>query len=158
MSLDGLLGKDISFAANVVKRRHLATFLVHGLLGATLAGCAHSPGLFGLSPDSAPDVKAEAVTERAEARWQALIKGDLPAAYSYLSPGSRQAVSLETYKRKHRVGFYRAVKIRTASCQAEVCTVQLSLTYDTKDIKGVVTPITEKWLIEQGQVWFVELP
>ena len=157
MTLDGLFGKDVSFAANVVKRRHLATFLVHGLLGATLAGCAHSP-VTGLSPDSAPDVKVAAVTARAEARWQTLIKGDLDAAYTYLSPGSRQLISLENYKRKHRVGFYRAVKIRTATCQAEVCTVQLSLTYDTKDIKGIVTPITEKWLIEQGQVWFVELP
>ena len=34
--------------------------------------------------------------------------------------------------------------------------VNLSVTYDYKSFKGITTPLTEKWIITQGQAWFVE--
>ena len=37
---------------------------------------------------------------RAQARWDAVIKGDLEAAYAYISPGSRQVYSFERFKAK----------------------------------------------------------
>ena len=47
-------------------------------------------------------MKQEVVTARANARWQALLRGDLTAAYEYLSPGSKAAMSLDFYKGKHK--------------------------------------------------------
>jgi len=124
-----------------------------------VAACA---GMGGVSKDSPPDVKAAVVKERAQARWQALIKGDLDAAYTYLSPGSKAATPIEAYKRQVRPGLWRAVKVDSAECEAELCNVKLQLTYDVprgpmspKAMPGIETPISERWVIENGSAWFV---
>jgi hypothetical protein len=51
---------------------------------------------------------------------------------------------------------YRSVKIDDVKCEGEACIVKLSLTYDFKRHKGVTTPLTENWIISQGQAWFVD--
>ena len=51
---------------------------------------------------------------------------------------------------------YREIKVNSVDCQAAACTVKLTLRYDFKRYKGVETPLTERWLIEDGQAWFVE--
>jgi len=56
------------------------------------AGCATMGG--GLTKDTPAEVKAAAVKERSNARWAALIKGDADGAYTYLSPGTRELISL----------------------------------------------------------------
>ncbi len=93
---------------------------------------------------------------RALERWDALIKGDLDAAYNYLSPASRETMPLDVYKAKHKTGMYRAVKVDAVDCEAEVCTVTLSLTFDYKRTKGIQMPLVEKWLIADGKAWFVD--
>jgi hypothetical protein len=65
-----------------------------GLAVFAMAGCA---GLGGLTKDSPPKEKQAVVTERANARWAALIKGDIDTAYAYSSPASRKAVSIESF-------------------------------------------------------------
>src|SRR6266404_510262 len=124
-----------------------------------IAACA---GMGGVNKDSPPDVKAAVVKERSEARWQALIKGDLDTAYAYLSPGSKAATSIEAYRRQIRPGMWRAVKVDSVECEGELCSVKLQLTYDIprgpmspKAIAGVETPIAERWVIENGSAWFV---
>jgi len=96
--------------------------------------------------------------KRADSRWRALIASDLTAAYGFLTPAARSAMTLEQYKSKHRVGFYRMAQIDGATCDVEVCTVRLRLTYDTRAIKGMVTPVVEKWVLAEGQAWIVEAP
>jgi len=118
-----------------------------------LAGCA---GLGGLSADTPAQAKRDAVAARAQERWNALIKGDLAAAYAYLSPASRATMPLDVYKAKHKVGLYRAAKVDNVDCDADTCTVRLLVTYDYKKFKGVGTPLVEKWVITQGQAWFVD--
>ena len=117
-----------------------------------LGGCA---GFGGLSAESSAEAKRDAVAARAQARWDALIKGDLTAAYAYLSPASKATMPLDLYKAKHKVGLYRGVKINDVTCDSDSCTVKLVLTYDYKKFKGVVTPLVENWIITQGQAWFV---
>src|SRR5437764_14500977 len=57
------------------------------VLGATLlAGCA----TFGAKPE-------EAVKARAQARWDALLKGDAKVAYEYFSPGSKAVLDFPSY-------------------------------------------------------------
>jgi hypothetical protein len=139
----------------VAKRRHLPIGGGVLLLGA-LAGCATGLGGSGLSADTAAEVKRDAVAARAKARWDALIRLDLEGAYAYLSPASRETMPLDLYKAKHKVGMYRAVKVENVRCEADSCTVSLSLTYDHKSFKGITTPLVEKWIISQGQAWFVD--
>jgi hypothetical protein len=109
----------------------------------------------GLSKDTSPEIKRAAVTERVNARWTAMIKGDRDAAYTYLSPASREVVSLATFKARTRSGRFREAKIESVECEPELCKVQLTLTYDHRVMKGVMTPLTETWVLDQGQIWYV---
>lgn len=142
--------------ATVAKRRQYVRGAIAALGMLALAGCATVGGPGGLSKDSPPDVKREAVAARAQGRWEALIKADVPAAYAYLSPAERATTPLDIYKAKRKVGLYRAVKVDSVDCEGAVCTVKLTLRYDYKRFKGVQTPLVEHWVIEDGQAWLVE--
>ena len=130
----------------------------HWLCGAIVAlaatGCATAPW-GGFTADSSQEKKSAAVRERAEARWQALIKDDIATAYGYLSPTTRDVVSLDQYKGKVARGTFRNVKIESIECEAELCKVRLRLTFDRPRMKGMVTPLEENWIIERGQFWYV---
>src|SRR4051812_4416987 len=126
--------------------------LIAALMG---AGCATPVG--SLAKDSPPATKEAAVTERANARWQALIKRDYSGAYAYFSPSSRETTSLSNFQARIEAIDYRSVTIDKVECEAEVCTVKLTLPsdYPPGKIKGVVTALNESWIIDQGQAWFV---
>ena len=137
---------------SVAKRRQSVSAL---LLVAVLvvAGCA---SMGGLSADTPAEVKQNAVGARAKARWDALIKADIASAYGYLSPATRATVPLDVYKAKHKLGLYRSAKVDKVECQGEACTVHLTVVYDYKQFKGVTTPLSERWIITQGQAWLAE--
>lgn len=126
------------------------------------AGCAATGG--GLSKDSPKEVKAAAVKERSSARWDALIKGDKDAAYAYLSPGTRELVSLDQYKGRVQTGNFRSVQVDGVDCDVETCKVKLTLTYDytasrgMTNMKGISTYLEETWVLDKGQAWFVWRP
>jgi hypothetical protein len=132
-----------------------------GWLAAAIAiavcGCAAGTGV-GLTKDSPPDVKRTVVAERINARWDALLKGDLDRAYSFLSPASKDAYPLQVYKAKVKPGMWRSVKIEGIECEGQICKAALSLTYDHRLMKGVTTPLTEIWTIDNGNAWFVYQP
>ena len=136
----------------VAKRRQFRAPATALLAVLALAGCA---GMARLSADSSPEAKREAVAARAEARWQALIKGDLDAAYQYLSPGSKATIPLDVYKATHKVGLYRAAKVDKVNCDGAACEVTLTIRYDAKGFKNVDTLLTEQWVIEGGQAWIL---
>jgi hypothetical protein len=142
----------------VAKRRHCGVVPMVVAAG-LLAGCA---GVGVLTTDAPTEVKRDAVATRAKARWERLIAGDLDDAYAYMSPASRATMPLDVYKAKHKVGMYRSVKVDDVNCEVDTCTVKLSVTYDYAGIRGsrkpvtVTTPFTEKWIISQGQAWFVD--
>jgi hypothetical protein len=121
------------------------------LAAVAMWGCA---SLSGSSPAAE---KEAAVKANAQARWDALIKRDYPAAYAYFSPGSRDTYPLAGYEEKMKaaVVIYRAAKVDKVECEAEVCKVTLTLTYDHEKFKGVQTPLVESWIIDQGKAWFV---
>jgi len=123
--------------------------LVVIVAGLAVAACA------AISVDSAPEAKQKFVADRAEARWQALMKGDVDAAYAFLSPASKTATPLASYAKAIKPGMWRQAKVDKVNCEAEVCKVQLSVTYDNRMMKGITTPIWESWVIEQGSAWYV---
>jgi hypothetical protein len=131
-----------------------ALFAAGAVATMALGGCAGIAG-FGISKDSDPTAKQKVVAQRAEARWQSLIKGDLDAAYAYLSEGSKATTPLDVYKAKIRPGLWRQAKVEKVECEAEVCKVQMQITLDHKLMKGIETPLNESWIIEKGSAWYV---
>ncbi len=104
----------------------------------------------------------EIVSERAKARWDALIRGDLQAAYDYLSPGYRQSTPFERYRRKIRgVGLWRKARVERVECDgAEVCKVlvlvdvHLVVPRSGEPIEST-NPVYERWIYSEGQWWYV---
>ncbi len=123
-------------------------WLVLGVM-ALLAGCAS------IGVGSSPEQKQKVVAERAQARWDVLIKGDVAAAYQFLSSGSRAGTSLDLYKARIKPGMWRAAKVDWVDCKAEICKVMMLITYDAKKMKGIETPLDETWIIENGSAWYV---
>lgn len=144
--------------ARPARREHgewlVALFAAGAVLTMALGGCAGIAG-FGINKDSDPTAKQKVVAQRAEARWQSLIKGDLDAAYAYLSEGSKATTPLDVYKAKIRPGLWRQAKVEKVECEAEVCRVQMQITLDHKLMKGIETPLNESWIIEKGSAWYV---
>jgi hypothetical protein len=64
-------------------------------------------------------------------------------------------MSLKVYKAKHKPGMWRAVKIESMQCEAEICKAKMILTYDHERMKGIQTPFEESWIIEKGTAWYV---
>ena len=138
-----LLGK---FAA-----RGTGVLALAGMLGA----CATTPGV---STPSVAVANRSAVIARADARGALLVRGDLDAAYAYLSEGSKAVISLDNFKRRMGVVTFTAYRVDDASCDAESCKVQAKMTYDHRVMKGVTTPVTETWVVERGGLYFVFPP
>jgi len=141
-------------AEKTLESRHgrQGTVALLAVLLASLAGCA---AMTGDGADLALDAKQALVTERINARWEALIKGDLDRAYTYMSAASKETIPLTAYKAKIKPGMWRSVKINAIVCEAEICTASMTLTYDHRLMKGVQTPFQESWIIEKGTAWFV---
>lgn len=116
------------------------------------AGCATTPPA---TAPGTPEARQALVSGRVQARWDAMIKDDLDGAYAFMSPGSRSVTSLEKYKANTRRGSFRAAKIESVTCEADVCTVKLQVTYDHPRMKGITTPVVESWIIDGGQAWYV---
>ena len=144
-------GRFVQFAVAGWRQRAVAAAVAAAALGVT--ACATGPAA--VSSDASPDAKVAAVTKRAQARWDALLKGDVQAAYAFLSPASRAVTSLERYQSRTNPTNYRSVKLEKASCEAETCRLRFWLTFDHRVMKGVETPIEETWVIENGQPWYV---
>jgi len=132
--------------------RHGEAALLAVVVAASLAGCA---SMAGGGKDLTPDARKALVTQRINARWAALIKGDLDQAYTFMSAGSQEALPLNVYKVKTKPGLWRAVRIDSMECEPEICQVKMTLTYDHQMIKGVQTPFQETWILEKGNAWYV---
>lgn len=129
-------------------------FVVTGLATlAVLSGCASTPGA---SPE-------QIVAQRAQERWDHLLKLEFSKAYTYLSPAERAVTSEENYvQRFGRGATWVSAKAGAASCEtAERCTVKVNL--ETQVVaRGFKDPIktnpTEIWVLENGQWWFHKNP
>ncbi len=133
-----------------------------GLRGASaLAVAVGLVACASITVDSPPEAKQKVVAERAQARWELLIKGDVDGAYQYLSVGSKAATPPGLYKAKIKPGMWRGAKVDKVDCEAEVCKVQMLITYDFRAprgggvMKGIETPVPETWIIENGTVGYV---
>jgi len=122
-----------------------------------LAACA-TPAIVTDKPvANTPEARKARVEERSQARWDALIKNDLNAAYGFLSPGSRQVLTLDNFKsRPPRVAF-REARVETVTCDGDACKTKVLATYDHRLMKGLTATISEAWIVEGGQAWYVNV-
>ena len=110
-----------------------------------LAGCA----------TLAPQAPEQVVKERAQSRWDALVKGDLKSGYEYFSRGTRQVLSFESYENSVRRGFWKKANVEKVQCESsERCVVTVGIEYE---FQGHRTPsgLQETWIKEGGNWWVV---
>jgi hypothetical protein len=113
---------------------------------AAVGGCATVPDT---PADSEKVVKA-----RAQARWDALLKGDVETAYGYLGPGSRAVNSLEAYKVSIRKGFWQSAQVESAKCEGDSCEVYAQIGYRYRG-SNIKSPLAETWIKQEGNWWYV---
>jgi hypothetical protein len=143
-------------ARSVAIWRKAGAFVVISVAVLALASCAMSPNGDGASGTRSADSERDIVSARVQARWDALIRGDLDAAYAFLSPGSKQAISLERFKSITRKGGFRSITIDRIECTPGKCDVRLTLVYDRPPLMGLHTIVDESWIFENGQAWYVD--
>lgn len=130
----------------------LSRKLILACLLVGLAGCATGPG------------EPQTVEARAQARWDALIAGDMATAYGYYSPGYRSVENLEAFERlmlRRTVAWTGAEYRETGACDESTCEVQVALHYRVKPrVPGAepfegVRIVREDWIYTQNQWFFV---
>jgi hypothetical protein len=148
------------FSSVVITRRGRRFLATAGLVA--LAGCAATPPATersaatpAMPAPTTPEARQALVSQRATARWDLLIKDDMDAAYGYMSAGSRVATSLDKFKANFRRGAFRAARVDSVTCDGDACLAKVLVTYDHPRMKGITTPVTESWIIDGGQAWYV---
>lgn len=145
--MGGLLKKRMCGMAYELQRGVAALILSIGMMG-----CAGSGGGSTQSVQVEPQ---KLVADLAAARWEALIKGDFVKAYSYLSPGTRDVISLDLYKAKIRGGIWKKANVDSVSCAQDQCKVLMAIEYSYRDIKSLESRLDENWLRQDGKWWYV---
>jgi hypothetical protein len=115
-------------------------------VAAVMAGCA----TVGLGRSD-----KEAVADRAQARWNELVKGNFGAAYSYMSPAGRELVTSDAYASSLRRDFWTGAKVEKVECPTDdSCDVDVSVEYQHRGLK-MKSPVREKWIKQRLNWWFV---
>ena len=116
-----------------------------GLVALAMAGCA------ALQPRPAEEV----VKEKAQARWDALVKGDIKAAYAFMSPGSRSVITPEGYEASIRKGFWKSAVVEKVECSSpQSCDAIATIEYEYLG-RRTKTPLRETWIKEGSEWWYL---
>jgi hypothetical protein len=127
-----------------------------GIVGVVLvlSACATTPRDHSVAAYAGKSMEDQ-VRERAAKRWEALIHGDLNSAYGYFSRATRDTYTIEQYRAKMRPGTWREARVDSVKCADSVCEVIVTLTVDHSRLKGIVAPVTERWIVQDGLAWYV---
>ena len=129
----------------------------HALRAALAAAALALAGCAALQPQTPEQV----VAQRAEARWNDLVKGDFEKAWDYTQPGFRALVKRERYFRRFGGGAqWTGAQVHKVTCEAERCTVRVRISAKVMapPFKGqeVVSIMDEVWVREDGQWWYYQ--
>lgn len=122
------------------------------ILSIGMMGCAMSGGG---ATQTLPVEPQKLVADMAAARWEALIKGDIVKAYSYLSPGTRDVMPLDLYKVKIHSGNWKKANVHSVTCEQDQCKVIVVIDYNSRNSRSFVTTLDEDWLRQDGKWWHV---
>ncbi len=130
--------------------RRIRVALASTVLLTLLAGCAT------LFP-----TPEEAVKERAEKRWAALIQGKFETAYTYGTPAFRAAVPQESYRgRFGNAASWQSAEVIGTACGPDKCDVKVKirLRVNMRNPMTIDTEVSETWLLENAQWWYYQKP
>jgi len=97
----------------------------------------------------------EIVKERSQARWEALVKSDVPAAYGFFSQASKSFITLEGYQSSIKPGFWKAAAVDKVTCPtSDSCDVIVTIEYELRGTRAK-TPLKETWIREGSNWWYV---
>ena len=105
----------------------------------------------------------EKLESRAQARWDALLAGDVETAYGYFSPGYRSSVSLIDFGVDLRVRrvHWTSATYKEHSCENKTCDVKFTVGYRIVGaLPGVPkfesqSVVDERWIQTDGQWWYL---
>jgi hypothetical protein len=124
------------------------------LLALVVAGCGDN-----LVEAQPPE---QAVAERAQARWNALLAGDWETAYDFASPAYRGLVDVPGFRaRLGGQASWLGATVRDVQCRDEVCeaVVRLKFMSPPPIIGGELeTDYKEKWINADGEWWIFLKP
>lgn len=121
---------------------------VAALSALAIAGCATTGPMSGRSDK-------EVVAERAQKRWDALVKNDFGEAYRYISPAGREVVTEQAYAAQFKRDFWKSAKVQKVECGApDVCDVAVMIAYEFGGL-NMQTGVSEKWIKQNSTWWFV---
>lgn len=129
------------------------------VIALSLTGCAT------LQPEDSEQWRASqrpVLKTQAEARWDALIKGDIEKAYLFTTPDYRAVVSLQQYKGKYgRVVDWRMANVVNVSYDdLTVATVSVEVSYRVSlpgtggELIETQKAISEKWIYKDRKWWY----
>lgn len=122
------------------------------LAAAVLSACA-----------STPQSEDDYVVERAQARWDALLAGDIETAYQYYSPGFRSTYSMIDLGVSQRMRRVRqtSAEYLDHSCEETRCLVNFSVSFKVaQPVPGMsdyssASPIEDTWIKTGGEWWYL---
>jgi hypothetical protein len=135
---------------------HALRLVKLGIVGAALvlSACATVPREHSVDAYAGKSLEDQ-VKERAAKRWEALMRGNLDVAYGYFSRATRDTYPIELYRAKMRPGLWREAKVESVKCADGLCEVVVVLTIDHKGLNGAISPVTERWIVQDGLAWYV---
>lgn len=123
--------------------------LLAAVFAAALTGCASLPGRDATTT----------VHERAQARWNALVAGQIDKAYSYTAPSFRAITPYDTYRGSFGAGAsWQSAEVIDVRCETERCEVdvRLRIQLPVRSVGPITTDTKEVWIQENGRWWLYQ--
>jgi hypothetical protein len=112
-----------------------------------VAGCASNP----LASRSIQEI----VKEKAQAKWDAMVKSDFARAYEFMSPAGKSVTTAAAYANSLKPGFWVGAKVYEVTCpSAELCDVEMLIDY-TYAGRKMSTTLREKWVKQDSDWWYL---
>ena len=105
------------------------------------------------------DSSEVALKQAAQARWDALVKGNLDAAYTYYTDAFKQTTSLDIFKNQTRgVDLWSGADVKTVQCESsgKRCLVDVDVSVAMR-MRGLVEPVVTTDVVKETWVkegWF----
>lgn len=133
----------------VTKVLRILGWTLAGILLLTLGACGPDP--------SAVDERSpeEIVQERAQARWDALLAGDIEQAYTFTSPAYRSSTTLNRFQARLGSSIRRTkADVSKVECEPDRCDVVVMVTYVVPQLNTENTrPLNETWILSDDDWW-----
>ena len=96
------------------------------------------------------------VRNRAQERWNQLVKGEVISAYQFLSPASRAVLKAEDYVSSIRRNFWKSAEVKQVQCATpDSCVVDVLIEYEYGGNR-MKAGLQESWIKERSEWWYVQ--